>query len=178
ADPDVGPHLRRSRRLDLHRGPGDPAELRLRQLQSLRPGLAVEPAPARDDALGQHLEAQLRGTVPVRARDRGRQRDRPRVHGPDLQSRGALHQSHPSAPDGGVMTQVPATREPDPEASMSITASPTDPTATPTDGQTGIEGEALTEAALRAAGEAREALVPRPRVGASATPAAATDQVA
>jgi phosphate transport system ATP-binding protein len=76
------------------------------------------------------------------------------------------------------MTQVPATREPDPEASMSITAPPTDPTATPTDGQTGIEGEALTEAALRAAAEAREALVPRPRVGASAAPAAATDQVA
>jgi len=76
------------------------------------------------------------------------------------------------------MTQVPATREPDPEASMSITASPTDPTASPTDGQTGIEGEALTEAALRTAAEAREAVVPRPRVGASVAPIAATERVA
>jgi phosphate transport system ATP-binding protein len=76
------------------------------------------------------------------------------------------------------MTQVPATREPDPEASMSITAPPTEPTETPTDGKTGIEGEALTEDALRAAAEAREAVVPRPRVAASAAPTVATEQAA
>jgi phosphate transport system ATP-binding protein len=75
------------------------------------------------------------------------------------------------------MTQVPATREPDPEASMSITAPPTDPSVGPTDGKT-IDGDALTEASLRAAAEAREAVVPRPRVGASADHASSTEQVA
>ena len=70
------------------------------------------------------------------------------------------------------MTQPPVIRDPDPEASMSISAPPSDPTVDPN--PIADDAEPLTEAALRAAADGRGAAVPRPHVVGGATPKDAT----
>ena len=57
------------------------------ELQPDRPALAVEPVPPGDDAVGLHLEDQLRGPRRLRPPDRRRDVGGPVVHGPRLQPR-------------------------------------------------------------------------------------------
>ena len=81
------PDLRRGGGPALHGRPVDADQLRLRELQPDRPALAVEPVPPGDDAVGLHLEAQLRGPRRLRPPDRGRRRRGPGHRCPGLQPR-------------------------------------------------------------------------------------------
>jgi phosphate transport system ATP-binding protein len=64
------------------------------------------------------------------------------------------------------VTQPPVTRDPDPEASMSISAPPTDPTVDPN--AIPDDTEPLTEAVLRGVADGRTPTIPRPHVDAVA----------
>jgi phosphate transport system ATP-binding protein len=66
------------------------------------------------------------------------------------------------------VTQPSVIRDPDPEASMSISSPPTDPTVDPN--AIRDDTEPLTEDALRAAADGRPAVIPRPHVDSSAAP--------